>query len=103
MSVVALRPVEDSDLEALFDQMRDQESVWMAAFTSEDPGDRKAFDAHMARIRSSPGITLRAVTCDGGLAGSISSFVIDGRTEVTYWIDRAASERGRQNSGSPNA
>ncbi len=90
MSVVALRPVEDSDLEALFGQMRDPESVWMAAFTSEDPGDRSAFETHMATLRSSPDITLRAVTCDGRLAGSIASFVIDGQTEVTYWIDRAA-------------
>jgi hypothetical protein len=52
VSVVALRPVEDSDLEALFGQMRDPESVRMAAFTSEDPGDRSAFDTHMARLRS---------------------------------------------------
>jgi hypothetical protein len=34
---VALRPVDDSDLDALFDQMRDPESVWMAAFTAKDP------------------------------------------------------------------
>jgi hypothetical protein len=46
VTVVALRPVEDSDLDALFDQMRDPESVRMAAFTAEDPGDRRAFDAH---------------------------------------------------------
>ena len=39
VSVVALRPVEDSDLDALFDQMREPESVWMAAFTTGDPGD----------------------------------------------------------------
>ena len=90
MSVVALRPVEDSDLDALFDQMRDPASVLMAAFTTEDPDDRDAFDAHMAMVRSSPGITLRAVTCDGRLVGSISSFVLEGRTEVTYWIERAA-------------
>jgi RimJ/RimL family protein N-acetyltransferase len=31
--VIALRPVADADLDALFDQMRDPESVWMAAFT----------------------------------------------------------------------
>jgi hypothetical protein len=62
---VALRPVEDSDLDALFDQMRDPESVWMAAFTAGDPSDRGAFDAHMDRLRNSPGISLRAVTCDG--------------------------------------
>src|SRR5947209_7348315 len=45
---VALRPVEDSDLDALFDQMRDPESVLMAAFTAKDPNDRDAFDTHMA-------------------------------------------------------
>ena len=90
MPVVALRPVENSDLDALFDQMRDPASVLMAAFTAEDPDDRGAFDAHMAMVRSSPGITLRAVTCDGRLVGSISSFVQEGQTEVTYWIERAA-------------
>ena len=62
MAVVALRPVQDGDLDALFEQMRDPEGVRMAAFTPPDPGDRNAFDAHMAKVRSSPGITLRAVT-----------------------------------------
>jgi RimJ/RimL family protein N-acetyltransferase len=90
VSEVALRPVEDADLDALFDQMSEPESVWMAAFTAEDPADRDAFDAHMARVRSSPGITHRAVTCGGQLVGSVASFVVDGQPEVTYWIDRAA-------------
>jgi RimJ/RimL family protein N-acetyltransferase len=94
MADIALRPVEDGDLDAIFEQQRDAQSVRMAAFTPDDPGDRAAFDAHMARIRSGPGITLRAVTCDGRLVGTISSFVIDGETEVTYWIDRAAWGQG---------
>ena len=94
MPVIALRPVADADLGPLFDQMRDPESVRMAAFTPDDPDDRTAFDAHMARVRTSPGITHRAVTCDGQLVGSIAAFVLDGRTEVTYWVDRAAWGRG---------
>lgn len=94
MAVIELRPVADSDLDALFDQMRDPDSVRMAAFTSQDPGDRGAFDAHMARIRSAPDITLRAVTCDGQLVGSISAFPFEGDNDVTYWIDRAAWGRG---------
>jgi len=49
MSQFALRPVEVSDLDAIFEQMRDQESVRMAAFTAEDPNDRSAFDVHMAK------------------------------------------------------
>jgi RimJ/RimL family protein N-acetyltransferase len=86
---VALRPVGDSDLDALFEQMRDPVAVRMAAFTAEDPEDRTAFDAHMAKVRTSPAVTNRAITADGRLVGSIASFVIEDDTEVTYWIDRS--------------
>jgi RimJ/RimL family protein N-acetyltransferase len=92
--LVALRPVADADLESIFEQQRDPESVLMAAFTTDDPSDRAAFDAHMARIRSDAGIVHRAVTCNGLLVGTIAAFVVDGDTEVTYWIDRAWWGRG---------
>jgi RimJ/RimL family protein N-acetyltransferase len=94
MPVVALREMTDADLDAIFEQMRDPEAVRMAAFTAEDPSDRAAFDAHMARIRSAPDITHRVVTVDGVLAGTIAAFVMAGDTEVTYWIDRALWGRG---------
>ncbi|AEV85459.1 acetyltransferase [Actinoplanes sp. SE50] len=94
MGVVALRPLADADLDALFTMMRDPEAVRMAAFTAKDPDDRAAFDAHMARIRTAPGVTLRAVTLDGRLVGSISSFPMEGDTEITYWIDRAVWGQG---------
>ncbi|WP_433831392.1 GNAT family N-acetyltransferase [Actinoplanes sp. CA-015351] len=89
MAEVVLRPAEDADLDALFEQMRDPESVRMAAFTAKDPNDRAAFDAHMARNLASPGVTHRVITAGGRVVGSIASFVIEGDTEVTYWIDRA--------------
>lgn len=92
--VIALRPVVDSDLDALFDQMRDPESLRMAAFTADDPDDRLSFDAHLARVRQSPGVTLRAITSNGDLVGTISSFVIEDQTEVTYWLDRAVWGQG---------
>ena len=94
MAEVALRPIDDSDLDALFAQMRDPESVRLAAFTAGDPDDRGAFDRHMTRIRTSPGVTTLAVTVDGRLAGSIGCFVVDGDTEITYWIDRDLWGRG---------
>ncbi len=94
MPDVALRPVEDRDLDALFEMMRDPEAVRMAAFTPEDPSDRAAFDAHQARVRAAPDITHRVVTCDGQVVGSIASFPIEGQTEITYWIDRAAWGQG---------
>jgi RimJ/RimL family protein N-acetyltransferase len=94
MPVIALRPVEDADLDALFDQMRDPEAVRMAAFTAENPDDRHAFDAHMATVRNSPDSTTRAITCDGQLVGSIASFASGDEIEVTYWIVRPAWGRG---------
>lgn len=94
MAVIALRPIEDDDLDALFDQMRDPRSVAMAAFTAADPDDRKAFDAHMARVRNAPGTTNRVITCDGQVVGSVASFPSGDETEVTYWIDRSAWGRG---------
>jgi hypothetical protein len=55
----------------------------MAAFTSEDPDDRQRFDAHMVRVMKSPETTLRAITWEGDLVGSVASFVVDGQTEIT--------------------
>ncbi|MEJ2858949.1 MULTISPECIES: GNAT family N-acetyltransferase [unclassified Saccharothrix] len=94
MVEVALRSVEDTDLDALFDQMRDPESVQMAAFTAKDPDDRAAFDKHMAKIRTAPDTTVLAVTGDGRFVGTIGCFVMEGDTELTYWIDRAAWGQG---------
>jgi RimJ/RimL family protein N-acetyltransferase len=48
----------------------------------------------MHRVRSDPTITHRAITEGGRLVGSIASFVIDGDTEITYWVDRAVWGRG---------
>jgi RimJ/RimL family protein N-acetyltransferase len=91
---VALRPLRESDMDALFLQMSDPESVRMAAFTPEDPDDRHRFDEHMARVLSSPENTNRAITWQGDFVGSIASFALEGRTEVTYWVDRAVWGRG---------
>jgi RimJ/RimL family protein N-acetyltransferase len=83
-----MRPIDGSDLDALFEQMRDPESVRMAASTAENPDGRTAFDVHMAKIRTLPEATTRAITVDGRRVG-IAGFVVDGDTEVTYWIDRS--------------
>ena len=94
MPTVALRLIDDSDLDAIFEQMRDPVAVQMAAFTTKDPNDRTAFDSHMARVMNAPDVTMRAVTSDDRLVGTIASFVLEGVTEVTYWIDRSSWGQG---------
>ena len=91
---VTLRPLHVSDLDSVFRQMSDPESVRMAAFTPEDPDDRQRFDAHMVRVMAMPDVVNRAIIWEGDVVGSIASFVLEGRTEVTYWIDRAVWGRG---------
>ena len=91
---VSLRPLVDADLDAIYEQMKDPESVWMAAFTAEDPADRLAFLAHMSRVREDPSAMKHVIEAEGTFAGTIGSFKIDDRTEVTYWIDRALWGRG---------
>jgi RimJ/RimL family protein N-acetyltransferase len=90
-SEVALRGLEDADLDTVFEFMRDPESVRMAAFTAEDPDDREAFDAHM---RANPETINQVVLSDGQVVGTIACFVMEGDTEITYWIDRAVWGQG---------
>ncbi|MGI5499643.1 GNAT family N-acetyltransferase [Lentzea sp. CA-135723] len=91
---VTLRPVGEADFDALFEFMRDPESVAMAAFTAKDPDDRAAFDAHTRRNLANPETTNRVIVADGRVVGSIAAFVIEGDTEVTYWVDRSVWGQG---------
>lgn len=83
---LTLRAFEDADLDALFIWESDPRAVQMAAFTRADPSDRSAFDAHYERVRSNPSNTLLAIEDDGEFVGTIGSFTLEGRREVTYWI-----------------
>src|SRR5215475_10812407 len=85
---VILREVIDSDLPIFFQHQQDKEAVHMAAFTSQNPSDRAAFDAHWAKIRASDAVINRSVEVDGKLAGHVASFEMFGERNVTYWIGR---------------
>jgi RimJ/RimL family protein N-acetyltransferase len=94
LAAITLRPLADDDLDALFGWERDPRAVEMAAFTRADPSDRIAFDAHYARIRREPSNTLLAIDADGEFVGTIGSYTLDGKREVTYWIAPARWGQG---------
>ena len=94
MSHIELRDLDDDDVDAIFEMMRDPAAVEMAAFTAADPNDRAAFDEWMARHRAAPDVTMYVVTESGGFAGTAALFSVDGDREVTYWIARHAWGRG---------
>jgi RimJ/RimL family protein N-acetyltransferase len=91
---IELRDVVDADLDAFFEHQLDIEANRMAAFTSEDPADREAFDAHWTRIRGESTVILRTIVVNGAVAGHVAKFERDGDAEVTYWIGRPFWGRG---------
>ncbi len=91
---IELRAFDDDDLDAVFEMMRDPEAIAMAAFTAEDPDDREAFDAWIARQRTTEDVLCLVVTENGGFAGTAAAFTVDGDREVSFWIARHAWGRG---------
>jgi hypothetical protein len=91
---VSLRPLEDRDLDTIYQQVTDPESVRMAAFTARDQTDRRAFRNRMSRLRADTSVSYRVIDVDGAVAGTIGSFRIDDRPEVTYWVDRTQWGKG---------
>jgi len=86
---VILRDVTMSDLPIFFDQQRDPEANWMAAFTVKDPANWDAFMAYWTRNLGNENGTIQTILYNGQVAGSVSSYVDeDERLEVSYWIGK---------------
>src|SRR5207249_9517311 len=91
---VSLTPLQDRDLETIYQQVTDPESVRMAAFTAEDQTDRREFLNRMSRLLADTSVSHRVIDVDGAIAGTIGSFRIDDQPEVTYWVGRTHRGKG---------
>ena len=85
---VLLRNVTADDLPIFFEQQRDADANYMAAFTAKDPSDRDAFMAHWTRILGDTATINQTILFDGQVAGSVSCFEESGRREVSYWLGK---------------
>ena len=88
---VVLRPVEDTDLPALFEHQDDPIANEMAAFPARD---RPEFMAHWAEILTEPTNLARAIVGDGEVVGTVVSWIEGDHREVGLWIGRAFWGRG---------
>lgn len=85
---IELREVIESDLPIFFEYQSDPDAIYMAAFTAKDPTDKAAFDDHWQRILADKSIIIRTILYRGDVAGSVLSFVQDGKREVGYWTGK---------------
>ncbi len=86
---LSLRDVTHSDIAIFFTHQLDATANHMAAFTSKDPTDRVAHQAHWDRLLANNDILKQTIVKQTEVVlGHIASFVIEGKREVTYWLDR---------------
>lgn len=88
---VALRSVEDRDLEVFFVHQADPQAVEMAAFPARDEDQ---FAAHWAKVRADDALVARTIVADGTVAGNIGSWPDDGQQLIGYWVGREWWGRG---------
>ncbi len=85
---IKLRPTEIADLDFLFQFQLDKEGGYLAAFMPKDPTDKAAYIAKHTKLLSDSTVNNQTVIIDNIIVGSIAKFVMEGDTEITYWIDR---------------
>jgi RimJ/RimL family protein N-acetyltransferase len=85
MTSIVLREVADADVEIFYEYQRDPIAVEMAAFPARN---REAHLQHWAKIQAHETTINRTILVDDEVAGSIGSWVQDGKRLVGYWIGR---------------
>lgn len=85
---IKLRPTEIADLDTLFQFQLDKEGGYLAAFMPNDPTNKSAYIEKYTKLLNDPTVNNQTILIDNIIVGSIAKFVMEGDTEITYWIDR---------------
>ena len=85
---IVLRPTAISDLDTLFQFQLDKEGGFLAAFMPKDPTDKAAYINKYTKLLNDPTVNNQTILLNNIIVGSIAKFVMEGDTEITYWIER---------------
>jgi RimJ/RimL family protein N-acetyltransferase len=93
---IQLRDATIHDLPIFFEQQRDPDANYMAAFTAKDPENRDAYMARWGKILSDETGIVKAILLDGQVVGQFLSYVDEeiGHPEVGYWIGKSYWGKG---------
>lgn len=91
---IKLRPTRSSDLDTLFEFQLDEEGGYLAAFMPKDPTDKSAYLRKFSKLIRDPTVNNQTITLGTVIVGSIARFVMEGNSEITYWIDRKCWGKG---------
>ncbi|MBE0450118.1 MAG: GNAT family N-acetyltransferase, partial [Clostridia bacterium] len=82
------------DLEVFYLNQLDDESNQMAAFTSVDPSDKKAYIEKWTRLLNDDTIHMKTIIYNDEIAGMVAKYEMDGEPAITYWIGKRYWGRG---------
>lgn len=91
---IQLRPTKIADLDTLFQFQLDKEGGHLAAFMPKDTTDKTAYINKYTKLLDDPTVNNQTILLDKVIVGSIAKFVMEGDTEITYWIDRKFWRQG---------
>jgi ribosomal-protein-alanine N-acetyltransferase len=86
---VTLRPTDPADLGWFYRFQLDPVATYLAAFTPRVPLDEAAYVAKYEAFLREPTIHMQTILVAGTIVGSIAKFEVEGKAELTYWLDRA--------------
>lgn len=85
---IEIKKTNNADLETLFDFQLDDESNYLAAFTSKDPSDKHAYLERYSKLLSVNTVNMKTIYLNRKIVGSIAKFEMEGDAEITYWIGK---------------
>jgi len=85
---IILRPTVTADLDTLFQFQIDKEGGYLAAFMPKNPTDKLSYINKYTKLLNDETVNHQTIILDKNIVGSVSKFIIEGDTEITYWIDR---------------
>ena len=94
MKKITLKPTIVSDLETLFEFQLDKEGGYLAAFMPKDHTNKEAYLNKYKKLLADPTVNNQTILLDNNIVGSIAKFVMEGNTEITYWINRKFWRQG---------
>ena len=94
MKKITLKPTIVSDLETLFEFQLDKEGGYLAAFMPKDHTNKEAYLNKYKKLLADPTVNNQTILLDNNIVGSIAKFVMEGDTEITYWINRKFWRQG---------
>lgn len=92
--MIELKKTSIEDLASLFLFQTNEEGIWMAAFTAENPHDKSAYLDKWSAIVENPQIRMQTIRLENIVVGSVIHFEVMEETNVSYWIDRSYWGKG---------